>query len=82
MQKQNESIDLKDFIAIPVAALLSFVFHIWLPWALATSLSVVLVLFACYLFEARRITAKRAIGRILLIGVIVFALSFLFHWYY
>jgi len=82
MQKQNESVDWKDFIAIPVAALLSFVFHIWLPWALATSLSVVLVLLAYFLFEARRITAKRAIGTILLIGLIIFALSFLFHWYY
>jgi hypothetical protein len=82
MQKQDQSIEWVDFIAIPAAAALSFVLRIWLTGPLATTLSVIVVLFVLFLLERRRMTFKKAILVILLIGLSVYPLSALFHWYY
>lgn len=82
MRKKDYHIDWTDFLAIPAAAILSYVLMKWLPRAIAMTLSVVAILLLFSLFEPRGISSKRFIVGILLVGLVVYILAAFFRWPY
>jgi hypothetical protein len=80
MQKQNGYIEWTDIVFIPAALVLSYVLAQWLPSALATTLSVVLVSVGLLLLGNRKCDLKESTIAVLLGAIITFTLVFFLDW--